>query len=222
MTPTQQRTDAELKDAVADELGWTPSVNSTHIGVAVDHGAVTLSGEVDTYPERFLAERAALRVHGVTAVAEEVTVRNPRGAANDADIAREASEALERAVDVPPDSVKAVVHDHFITLSGSVTWYYQREAAERAVRYLKGVTGVHNTVKIKPAVSASGLKSAISAALVRNAQLEGKHITVTADAGVVTLEGTVHSGSERRQANTTAWSAPGVTNVMNHLRIVVT
>lgn len=219
MTKTEQRTDAELKDAVANELAWTPSVNSTRIGVAVDHGAVTLSGEVDTYPERRFAEKAALRVRGVTAVAEEVTVRKTWGAANDADIAREASEALARAVDLP-DSVKVVVRDHFITLSGPVTWHYQLEAAERAVRYLKGVTGVLNTVEIKPTVSAAGLKTAISAALVRNAQLEGKHITVTADAGVVTLEGTVHSWSESRQANAAAWSGPGVTRVMNHLRVV--
>jgi osmotically-inducible protein OsmY len=52
MTQTQQRSDAQLKDAVVDELEWTPSVNSTHIGVAVDHGAVTLSGEVDSYPAK--------------------------------------------------------------------------------------------------------------------------------------------------------------------------
>jgi osmotically-inducible protein OsmY len=219
MTQTLHRTDAELKDAVADELGWTPSVNSDHIGVAVDNGAVTLSGEVNTYPERLQAEKAVLRVRGVTAVAEEITVRNTWGAANDADVAREASQALERAVNVP-DSVKAVVHDHFITLSGPVTWHYQREAAERAVRYLRGVSGVHNALTIKPTVSAAGLKAAIGAALVRNAQLEGKHINVTADAGVVTLEGTVHSWSEQRQATNAAWSAPGVTSVMNHLRIV--
>ena len=154
MTQTQQRSDAQLKDAIANELAWTPSVNSAHIGVAVDHGAVTLSGEVDSYPERRLAEKAALRVDGVTAVAEEVTVRNTWGPANESDIAREASEALARAVDVP-DSVKAVVRDHFITLSGSVPWYYQRQAAERAVRYLKGVAGVHNTVAVKPTVSAA-------------------------------------------------------------------
>jgi osmotically-inducible protein OsmY len=220
MTQTLQRTDADLKDAVADELAWTPSVNGTHIGVAVDHGAVTLSGEVDSYPERLLAEKAALRVRGVTAVAEEVTVRNTWAAPTDADIAREAVEALARAVDVPPDSIKAVVQNRFITLSGLVTWHYQREAAGRAVRYLKGIAGVLNTIAIKPTVSSAGLKSAISAALVRNAQLEGQHITVTADAGLVTLEGTVHSSSEHRQATNVAWSAPGVTNVMNRLRIV--
>jgi osmotically-inducible protein OsmY len=166
-----------------------------------------------------LAEKAALRVRGVTAVAEEITVQNSWAERTDTDVAREATEALERAVEVPPDSVKAVVHDHHITLSGEVPWHFQREAAERAVRYTRGVFGVSNTIGIRPTVSAAGLKSAITAALVRNAQLEGKDITVMTDAGHVTLQGTVNSWSERRQADTAAWSAPGVTAVLNHLQI---
>jgi osmotically-inducible protein OsmY len=219
MTQTPARTDAQLQAAVTDELEWTPSVNSARIGVAVDHGTVTLSGEVETYPQRLLAEKAALRVRGVTAVAEEVTVQNSWAERTDTDVAREATEALERAVEVPSGSVKAVVRDHHITLSGEVPWHFQREAAERAVRYTRGVFGVSNTIGIRPTVPAAGLESAITAALVRNAQLEGKDIMVMTDAGHVTLQGTVHSWSERHQADTAAWSAPGVTAVTNHLQI---
>ncbi len=217
---TTPRTDAELQDAVAKELEWAPNVNSTGIGVSVDGGAVTLSGEVDSYPERRRAEKAALRVRGVTAVAEEITVRNLWGAVSDSDIAREATEALQRDIDVPHDSVKAVVLNHSITLSGPVHWEFQRKAADRAVRNLKGVAGLYNAITIEPAVSPSGVQQAISKAFVRTAQFDGKHVTVTADAGVVTLEGTVHSWSERQQANATAWSAPGVTGVTNRLRIM--
>jgi osmotically-inducible protein OsmY len=218
MTQTSRRPDAELKGAVVEELRATPSVNSTHIGVAVTDGAVTLSGEVESYPEKALAEKAAQRVRGVTAIAEEITVRHTWGAA-DTDIAREASEALQRAVDVP-DTVKATVHDHTVTLSGVVAWQYQRAAAARAVRYLKGVRNVLDTVTIGPTAVAADIKAVIGAALVRNARIENEHITVTTDtAGVVTLEGTVHSWAERRQAEHAAWSAPGVTEVVDHLRI---
>jgi osmotically-inducible protein OsmY len=220
MTQTQTRSDSQLKDAVVDELKWTPSVNDTHIGVAVDHGAVTLSGEVDSYPEKHNAENAAMRVRGVSAVAEALTVRSAWGAVSDADVAREASEALDRAIDVPDNTVKVVVHDHFVTLTGSTAWQYQREAAHRAVRYLKGVVGVMNSITIKPTVSTASLKGAISAALVRSARSEGKDITVTADSGDVTLEGTVHSPYERRQASAAAWSAPGVTGVRNRLVVI--
>ena len=218
MTQTSRRPDAELKGAVVEELRATPSVNSTHIGVAVTDGAVTLSGEVETYPEKTLAEKAAQRVRGVTAIAEEITVRDTWGAA-DTDIAREAGEALQRAVDVP-DTVKAAVHGHVVTLSGVVAWQYQRAGAARAVRYLKGVLDVLDTVTIRPTAAVADIKAAIGAALVRNARIENQHIAVTTGtAGAVTLEGTVHSWAERRQAEQAAWSAPGVTEVTNHLRI---
>jgi osmotically-inducible protein OsmY len=220
MTQTLHRTDAQLKDAVTDELRWLPSVDSTHIGVAVNHGAITLSGEVESYPEKILAEKAVLRIRGVTAIAEEITVRSSWNGPNDADIAREAGEALERAVDIPHGMVTASVHEHEITLTGHLPWHYQREAASRAVRYLKGVTNVFNLISIKSTVSPAGIKTAIGAALVRGAQLENYHTTVTADdAGIVTLQGQVHSWTERQAAEHAAWSAPGVTDVLNQIRI---
>jgi len=214
-----RRPDNELKDAVVQELKWTPSVNSAHIGVAVNGGAVTLSGEVDSFPEKMLASRAVERVHGVTAIAQEITVQSQLSEVTDTDIAMQAGDAIQRAVDVP-ETVKVAVHNHVITLSGSVQWHYQRRAADRAVDYLKGVQAVVNTIAIRPTVSAENIKIAIRAALMRDAQIESQHITVNTDkAGVVTLEGTVNSWPQRRQAENVSWSAPGVTEVVDHLSV---
>ena len=136
-----------------------------------------------------------------------------------ADIAREAGEALARSVSVP-DQVKVKVSNHFITLSGTVTWQHERESAERTVRYLKGVKGVINDIAIKPTVATDDVKKSIKAALIRTAVEEGKHISVTADhAGVVTLQGKVGSFAERRQAQHIVWSAPGVTGLNDHLLV---
>ena len=212
--------DSELKQAVTDELSWLPYLNSTKIGVAVNDGAVMLSGEVDSYPEKLQAEHAAMRVRGVTAIAEELTVRGKWQGAGDLDIAREATEALARAVNVPDGAVTATVHDHIITLSGHVPWDYQRQSAARAVRYLNGVTGLHNMIAIKPTVSASGIRTSIAAALVRSAEVDGRTVTVhAADDGAVRLEGTVHSWHEREVAQRSAWFAPGVTAVVNDLHV---
>ena len=213
-----ERTDPELKKAVVQQISYLPSVNSTNIGVAVRDGVVTLSGEVDSYAERYLAEKATLRVRGVSAVAEEITVRSSAGA-TDAKIAQEAHDALNRAVDVPHGAVQVAVKDHVVTLSGTTIWHFQRVAAARAVRYLKGITGIHNNVTIAPEVSASGVKEAISAALIRDVELEARKITVHADGGHVTLDGRVHSRAELIQADWAAWSAPGVTNVTCNLKI---
>jgi osmotically-inducible protein OsmY len=215
MTYNQQQEDETIRDTLIEELEWMPNVNSTHVGVSVEHGAVTLSGEVDSYPEKIAVEKAALRMRGVKAVAEEITVKGIWAKANDSDIARMASDALDHAIDVPVGSVKAVVNDRFITLSGAVAWHFQKVAAEREVAYLKGVTGVFNSITIKPVASAAGVKASITAALVRTARDEGNTITVTATEGSVVLEGTVHSAAERRQAGSVAWSAPGVSAVEN-------
>jgi len=213
-------TDIDLKQVVTDELRWLPYLNSAKIGVAVNDGAVMLSGEVDSYPEKLQAEHAAMRVRGVTAIAEELTVRGKWQGAGDQDIAREATDALARAVNVPDDAVTATVHEHVITLSGHVPWDYQRESAARAVRYLKGVTGVNNAISVKPTVSASGIRTSISAALVRSAEVDGRAVTVHAgDDGKVRLEGTVHSWHEREVAQRSAWFAPGVTAVVNDLHV---
>jgi osmotically-inducible protein OsmY len=213
-------TDAELKEAVTSELDWLPYLDSTNIGVSVNDGAVMLSGEVDSYPEKIHAERAALRVRGVTAIAEELTVRGKWQGAGDIDIAREATEALGRAVNIPEGEVTATVHDHVITLSGHLPWQYQREAAGRAVRYLKGVVDIHNNITVKPVVSAAGVTTAIDAALVRSAHLDGAAVSVHVGVdGSVRLEGTVRSWHERQVAQRTAWFAPGVSSVTNNLRI---
>ncbi len=213
------RSDADLRTAVTEELRYTPNINSTHIGVSVNDGSVSLTGQVDSYPELLLATKAAQRVRGVTALAQDMTVHDAATQTSDTDIAHQAGQALDRAVDVP-DTVKARVRDQHITLTGTVAWHHERESASRSVRYLKGVKGVRNEVTINPSADAPAIKTAICAALVRNAQSEGKHIAVTTDgAGTVTLTGTVGSWAERRQAEHVAWAAPGVTDLIEHLRI---
>ena len=201
------------------ELCWLPSIDSTRLRVDVYGGAVTLSGEVDTYPEKVLAGQAARRVHGVTELALEITVSQHWAAANDSDIARESGEALQRAIDVP-SSVRVSVTDHAVTLSGEVQWQFQREAAIRTVKYLKGVVAVHDAMTLRATVICLDLKAAIRDALVRNAQLESEQISVTAQAGGgVTLTGTVGSWAESRQVEHACWAAPGVTAVHNHLTL---
>ena len=219
MTATEQLNDTQLRAAVIAELEWTPNVNSTRIGVAVVDGAVLLSGQVETYPEKNLAERATLRVRGVTCVAQELSVDGEWLFLTDIEIARQASRALAGDVGIPPDCVHALVDAQEITLSGSVWESSQREAADRAVRYIKGVVNVVNLISVRPAVTAPEITSTINAALVREAQLGDDGIVVTVAGGAVTLEGTVDSWPERRQADAAAWSAPGVTSVLNRLLI---
>ncbi|WP_433550493.1 BON domain-containing protein [Micromonospora zamorensis] len=221
MTQTTHKTDHELKAAVADELEWAPSVNSDRIAISVDSGAITLSGQVETYPEKEAATRAVLHVRGVTAVADEITVKNTWAPREDSDIAREASEALDRMVYVPAGAVQAKVHHHVITLTGSLTWEYQRQAARDAMAVLRGVRGVVNMISLKPTAAMSPIeaKAKITAALIRNARFDGQHITVHVDGTEIELSGTLSSWAEVRQASYAAWASPGVTRVENRILV---
>lgn len=212
-------TDLDVQTLVYDELEWTPEVDAAGIGVAVDDGAVTLSGEVDSLSERLAANRAAFRVKGVRAVVDNITV-HPKGGwpVTETDVAKNVEHALQTATNVP-DTVRAKVDQHVVTLSGEVEWDFQRRAAQRAVQYLCGVYTVRNNVTLTSRPSATDTEERITRALIRNAQFDARSIDVTVTGTKVTLVGTVRSAAERTQAGQAAWASPHVTEVEN--RIIV-
>lgn len=214
------KTDQQLQSDVIAELSWQPSVNSEGIGVEVKDGVVTLAGHVDSYAEKIDAERATMRVSGVKALAVEMDVKLP-GSSNrsDADIARSVENVLEWTTYLPQDTVKVKVERGWVTLSGEVSWEYQRRAAIRAVRYLLGVRGVNDQLVIQPKVSASVVKADIEAALKRRASKDANEISVSVRGNDVTLSGEVHSWSEREFARHAAWGSPGVKSVVDNTTV---
>jgi osmotically-inducible protein OsmY len=213
-------TDHDLKQSVLDELAWDPSVSEAHIGVTAHAGVVTLTGHVASYAEKCAAEHAVGRVSGVKAIAEELEIRYLYDVGHsDEDIARQALNVLAWDLSVPRDKVRVKVEKGWITLSGEVHWYYQKNAAEKDVRKLFGVMGVSNLIAIEPVVQASDIQKKIKAAFGRNAEFEAAHIVVSTEGSKITLSGKVDSYYERTLAENTAWSAPGVTAVNDLITI---
>jgi len=214
------KTDRQVQQDVSAELEWEPSVHAAHIGVAVKDGVVTLAGRVDSYAEKWSAERVAQRVSGVKAMATELTVQlTSLSKRTDADIAASVENLLEWSATLPAGVIKVMVEGGWVTLSGTVDWKYQKQSAADSVRHLMGVIGVSDQIIIKPSVSATVVKSVIEAALKRAALADAEKIAVTVHGTDVTLSGTVHNWAERETATNSAWSTPGVHNVVDMMTL---
>ncbi len=212
--------DHQLRQDVLDELEFEPRVNATHIGVGANAGVITLTGFVSSYGEKLAAERATRRVKGVKAIAEEIEVRLPSDKkSSDDEIAGRAVDILKWRVGLPANRISVKVEKGIVTLTGDVDWRFQKAEAEAAIHNLTGVAGVANLIRVYSPVQLPEVREKIQKALHRNADLDASRITVQIDGGKVVLGGKVHAWYERDIAERAAWSAPGVTEVQDHIQI---
>ncbi len=214
------KTDAEIQKHVMEELKWEPAIHSSEVGVAVKNGVVTLSGTVDTYQEKKMAEKAALKVAGVKGIAEDIEIRlSYHDQKTDAELAQAVVNALKWNALVPDDKIKIKVENAWVTAQGMVEWAYEQNAVRDAIASIVGIKGISNLVKVTPKLDPADVKKKISAAFERNAIIDANSIHIENIGSKVVLTGKVSSYSEKREAEHVAWNAPGVSSVENNIEV---
>ena len=213
-------TDRELQEQIVTALDQEPDVDVAHIGVTVNKGIATLAGQVATLPQKSAAEETTRQVAGVRAVANDLDV-SPGCAPRHRDpaLAEAVVNSIALHCAVPLDAIQATVADGQVALSGTVTWAFQKAAAERAVQRLPGVKSITNHIVVKPQASVEDVKARIAQAFQVNADIDAQNVRVEIRGGAVVLTGTVRSKSEREQAERAVWSAPGVTTLDDRLLV---
>lgn len=214
-------TDSDIQKDITAELKWEPSLRNDDVAVGVRDGVATLGGFVDSFADKYKAERAASRIKGVKAIAIDISVKLPSGSERaDPDIARAALDALRWNISVPHDRIRVKMEKGWLTLEGEVDWHYQKDAAERAVRYLTGVKAVSNLITLHTQSTPRDVKKGIKDALHRGAEFDAERISVEIEGNRAILQGSVRSFAEMKDAERAARNAPGITEVDNRLSIV--
>ncbi len=214
------KTDLEIQQDVMAELRWEPGLNGSEIGVSVNKGVVMLSGIVDTYYKKVLAEKATRKVGGVKAVAEEIMVKVPGSKTfTDVDIATAVLSALKWNSTINEENIKVKVENGEVTLEGTTEWNFQKISAQKAVENLVGVCDIVNNIRVQNRIVANDVKERIADAFERSALIDSAKLNVEIAGDKVILTGTVRSYAEKMDAEKTAWSSPGVMDVDNRLNI---
>lgn len=213
--------DETLQHDVLAELRWDPEVDPAGIGVAVSEGIVTLTGFVPSYGAKVAAEKAVSRVAGVRGLAEELVVHlGADHARDDASLARQILDTLDDHAALSGTSIQVKVSAAAVTLSGSVSWRFQRETAAKAITHIHGIRSIANLIEVHNPVSVLDVRDGIEAAFLRMADLDIGAVAVAVDGSRVILTGSVHSLYEANIARAAAWASPGVTDVEDRIRVL--
>jgi osmotically-inducible protein OsmY len=216
------RTDLELQRDVIEELKWESSIKASDIGVSVTNSVVTLSGYVDSFTKKKAAEKAALRVAGVTAVAEDIVVRlGASDKKSDTEVAQAIITAIRWNNIIDENKIKVKVESGWVTLEGEVDWSFEKNAIEHSIENLIGVRGISNLITISSKLKTTDIKQKITAAFHRSATLDANNIIVESVGNTIILKGVVRSYAEKQDALRVAWNAPGVIKVDNKLIVDV-
>ena len=151
-SPMPPRADpSDLRRRLRSALRWHPGIDANRVEISVDDaGRVTLEGSVPTYADKCSVEDALKQVPGVSGLRNRIEVRLTIGDyRSDATLERVLADLFEFLSRMPPERPRATVKNGWVTLEGSVSWPYQKQLIEKAVREIAGVKGITNRLIVQ-------------------------------------------------------------------------
>jgi osmotically-inducible protein OsmY len=139
----------------------------------------------------------------------------------DDDIRESVLEEIKWDPKITSPDVAVVVRDGVVTLTGFVSSYWEKEAAEKAAKRVYGVRGVANDLQIKLATERTDPEIARDAvhAIESHVGIPSDRIKVTVKYGWVTLEGSVDWQYQKSLAESALKSIRGVLGVTNNIEV---
>jgi len=213
--------DEEIRLAVIDELRWETQIsNPTAIGVAVNDGVVTLSGYVDNFSDKYVAQTTAQSVPGVKAVIPDIQVNPARDTEiDDLKIAKDVSNAIELNSSIPQNQIKVLVKNGKVTLDGELEWEHQKDEAENTISKIPGIRGIANNITVGLTRKPHDIKYRIEKAFQRMASHHARHIQIEVQDSKAILSGIVYAWVEKMEAERIIREIPGIKEVENNLTI---
>lgn len=212
--------DEKLQHDIEEALRREPLLIGAELGVTVRDGTVTLTGTVDSYAKKRVAEHAVKSVKGVKAVIERIEVSfSSIGHQTDSEIVKEVLKALKSDLDVPEDQIQVQVEHGWVLMEGTVQWNAQKQAANNCIENIIGIKAVANNIIIRSGTEDELEKLDIQDELARNWAIDEKTIKVDVFGNSVTLTGSVSSLFQKEEAERMAWKASGVWNVHNKILV---
>ena len=140
-----KRSDTDIAVSAEQALKWSTLVPVEAIRLTVDHGSVTLQGEVEWDYQRRSAEKAIRPLMGVVGISNELTLRvRPRAT----DLSRKIRDALTRQALREAKQIQVDVDGTTVKLSGKVNSWQEREAVQGVAWAAPGVHAVINELHV--------------------------------------------------------------------------
>ena len=223
--------DADIEEAVKNAWRDDPATDSYELEARVEDGVVTITGTVESWQERELAETVAKGVKGVRETKNEAVITYPTERA-DAEIESDVESRLANDIRVDDYLIEVSVQDGNVTLRGTVGSSQERTRAQ-ADAWEVGVKSVHaedlqvewwarDTLRRKALYAArtdEEIEQAIKDAFLYDPRVLSFNPDVFVEDGTVTLGGVVDNLAAKKAAGQDARNVVGVWRVKNHIKV---